>query len=431
MRNTILLACLIIYGVLTSLLIVRVPIGVAPDEGAHLEYARYLLDKNSLPVFEARGANFPGYEFHQPPLYYGLCALAGRVLQPQDLPFAARFISLVCGALTLVFLWHSLRLLFPDDRVLAPLATGFAALWPLHIGVGASAGNDALVGLMCAGIFWSVARLAARAQKEKNAARDVVLIGVFFGLGMLTKSSCLPVGLAGLGAAMHLARRQSTPFASLRAALIVSGVALLICGAWLARNTMLYGDPLAARIFDEAFKNSSPRPADLMAATGVSLFEYCRAYFLILFATCWGFFGGPNTAIKVLNPFGRGVAPAAFQALPLMLACLAATVLAIWGCFKEKFDGTNAQGATQRIALLWWGVGLLLVCAALFRFNLIQFQAQARYLHPALLPMALVSALGWKGVLGSRRALLGFFVVFSVTLILITLWNALGWQTLV
>lgn len=430
MKSTVLWACLAAYGVLTALVIFSVPIGAAPDEGAHLEYAQYLFDKNSLPVFQAQGANFPGYEFHQPPLYYSVCAVVWKALPPGSRPFAARLVSLLCGALTLVFLWHSIRLLFPDNEVLAPLATSFCALWPLHIGVGASAGNDALAGLLCAGMFWAIARLAALIKKGEYSARDVALAGLFFGLGMLTKSSCLAVGIASLGAVWHLSRESAITRAALRDVAIVVGVALLVCGAWLLRNTMLYGDPLAAQIFDIAFKNSSPSPSNLMAATGVSFGEYLRAFFLILFATCWGFFGGPNTAIKILNPFGSGVAPVAFTALPLMLLCLLMTVLAGWGLFR-KHDATISAARPQQIALLWWGAGFVLVVLALARFNLSHFQAQARYLHPALLPMALAFTLGWQRVLAERRRLVFFAGVFGVVLIVITLWNVFGWRTLV
>jgi hypothetical protein len=429
-------ACLAVYGVLTALLIVAVPINAAPDEGAHLEYVQYLLDQKAFPVFEAKGANSPGYEFHQPPLYYAACAAIGEALPASARPYAARFVSLLCGIGALIFLWNAVRLLFPGNEVLAIIATGFGALWPLHIGVGASAGNDALAGLMCAAMFWSIARLSAR---QEYSWRDAALIGVFFGLGMLSKSSCLTVGIAALGATWHLTRRAHGNRVALRSTLMAAAIALVVCGAWLVRNQVLYGDPLAARIFDEAFKNSSPRPAAVMAATGVNFLEYLRAYFIVLFATCWGFFGGPNTAIAVLNPFGNRVRPevAALQAqtllpvLPLILICLVATVIAKLGFLKWLWEKWLAVEPVTKVALLWWGAGLWLVYLALLRFNLIYFQAQARYLHPALLPMCLLLALGWQRVLGTGRMLRIVSALFALVLVVITLWNVFGWRTLV
>lgn len=407
--------------------------GVAPDEGAHLEYAKYLAQNKSFPIFEPKGANAPGYEFHQPPLYYALAAVGYAALPATAADYAARGISLVCGLLTLVFLWHSIRLLFPEDKILAPLATGLGALWPLHIAVGASAGNDAIAGAMCAGVFWSIARMAKRVELEQDSWQDAAIIGLFCGLGMLSKSTALVISIAGIGAAWQLSRGSKNTRAFVPP-ILVTGTMLLICGPWLARNTALYGDPLAARIFDEAFKNSSPRPQALIAATGVSLLKYIRALFVILFATCWGFFGGPNTAVQMLNPFGtRGPRFEAYSALPLMLFPFLATIVALWGFVKWKIQDwkTSDLPDESRIALLWWGVGFFLAILALARFNLIQYQAQARYLHPALLPMCLVFALGWRMILGEGRALRICAVGFGGVLLLVTLWNVFGWKTLV
>lgn len=435
LNSKFLLAVLLLYTVLTALLIARVPIGGAPDETAHLEYAQFLATQKKVPVFEPKGANEPGYEFHQPPLYYSLVA-PFYLLSPAAAPYVGRVVSLVCGGLSLIFLWHSLSLLFPGNPVLVRLATGFAAIWPLQIAVSASGGNDALTGALCAGMLWSVARLAEQLTGEKYSWRDAALVGVFFGLGMLTKTSALLIGIASVGAVFHLVYVRKSTSVALLAAGLVCGVALLLSGGWLVRNTMLYGDPLAAQIFDEAFAKSSPRPQAIMAATGVSIFQYLRAFFTILFATCWGFFGGPNSAITMLNPFGtRGPRFEAFTALPLMVFPFLATALAAAGFLKWKWRSWKTTelfaAAPKQIVLLWWGIGFLLVVLALARFNLVYFQAQARYLHPALLPMSLVFALGWREVLGENRALRVFAVGFGTVLLLLTLWNIVGWQTLI
>ena len=432
-----------IYFCLTAALIAQVPLGDAPDESAHLDYVEYIATNIQLPVFLNTPAPHYGYEFHQPPLYYVACAplwkVAVATIGKVAAGYVCRLVSLLCGVLTLWLLWHSIRIMFPDDAVLAPLATGFAALWPLHQGVGAAAGNDALAGLICAAIFWSMARLSF--ESRENVRRDAMLIGIFFGLGMLTKSSCLAVGFAGGAATWHLSKRARNTKSAFQNSFVAVAIALLICGAWLTRNQILYGDPLAAKAFDIAFKQSSPRPQTVMAAMHVNLLEYIRAFFVVLFATCWGFFGGPNLAITALNPFGKPVTPdvAAVQAnetlkaLPMMLACATATVLAAWGFVKWGFAALRAKRGwdPRRIALLWWGVGLLLIFAVLAKFNLSYFQAQARYLHPALLPMALIFALGWRQLFITRRALMIFSGLFGAVLLLITLWNIVVWKTLV
>ena len=248
---------------------------------------------------------------------------------------------------------------------------------------------------------------------------------------MLSKSTALVIAMAGIGASWHLARRnRSNPAAPF----IVAGVMFCICGLWLVRNTILYGDPLGARIFDEAFASSPSRKEFVQAATGATGFAYLRAWLTIAFATCWGFFGGPNTAIAMLNPFGsRGPRFEAFSVLPLMIFPFATTIVAIFGTVKWKLrEWKNpVLPMLPKIALIWWSLAFFGVVLVLWRFNLTYFQAQARYLHPAFLPMCLIFALGWRTIFGAGRALKIFSFGFGGVLLLITLWNVFGWKTLV
>jgi hypothetical protein len=430
-NNKFLIACLLVYAVLTGLLIATVPMGHAPDEMAHMEYAQHLAEKKSLPVFEPTGANAPGYEFHQPPLYYALVAPFYMVSESAA-PYAARSISLVCGALTIAFLWQALGWFFPNDNTLRFIATGLAGIWPMHIAVGASGGNDALSGMFCAAMLWAVARMVPRVETGAINWRDGALLGLFFGLGLLTKSTALVVGIVALGGALHLVRRsERVSYVPLAAAI---GVTALLGGWWLVRNTMLYGDPLAAKIFEEAFTKSSPGPQALMQGLGLSLIEYLRAFFVILFASCWGFFGGPNTALSMLNPFGvTGPKAEAMTVLPVMLIPFLATFVALWGYSKWKWQEWKQPilPILPKIGLIWWGLAFWAVALVLLRFNLTYFQAQARYMHPALLPMCVIFALGWREILDEGRALRVFAIGFGGVLVLLTLWNAFGWRTLV
>ncbi|MDQ3814723.1 MAG: hypothetical protein M3347_12330 [Armatimonadota bacterium] len=442
LRRWLLPALVTAYAVLTLLLIVRVPMGAAPDEMAHIEYVQYLATQGGLPIFRPLGALHPGYEFHQPPLYYALCASLYRAAPDEVRNYLCRLVSLLCGAATLVFLWHSVVALFPQNRELPVLATGFAALWPMHQGVGASAGNDALAGLVCAASFWVMARGARRPWQTNES----ILLGALIGLGLLTKNTCLVIAPAALGAAWMWAQRSSTTHADsqgdLSAALksigAIAAVALVVSGWWLWRNTRLYGDPLALRIFDEAFSKSSPRPGALMTGLGLSLPAYLRALLLILFATTWGFFGGPNTAIEKLNPFGvlrptPEAAQAVLWASVPMLTCAAATVVAAIGLWRWM-QTWRSYDLVTRTALLWWLCGFVLVLLAWVKFNIMQYQAQARYLHAALLPMALGGALGWQQALGSLWKGHGLWIgaaLLALTLVGLTLWNAFGWRTLV
>jgi threonine/homoserine efflux transporter RhtA len=121
-------------------------------------------------------------------------------LVPPDAQFyITRFVSLLCGVLTLVLLWRSMRALWPNDPLLAALATGFAALWPLHQSVGAMTNNDAMAGLAAAAVFHHIAQIGGRGWR----ARDAAILGLFCGLGVLSKSTSLVLGIVALGAAWH------------------------------------------------------------------------------------------------------------------------------------------------------------------------------------------------------------------------------------
>jgi hypothetical protein len=204
----------------------------------------------------------------------------------------------------------------------------------------------------------------------------------------------------------------------------------------MLRNQMLYGDPLALGAISQRFENIGSRTW-MFFASGITLDMYLQAVMLILFCTAWGFFGGPNTAFEMFRPFDRGpvklfaMGPLAVSATVLaMLVCIVAMALATLGLVRAARRWTELSVDTRAV-LMWWGIGALLIFAAWARFNFVQFQAQARYLHPALLPFALAFAAGWLQVLGRGRALRIGAVVLGLTLLGLTLWNIFGWRTLV
>jgi len=202
-------------------------------------------------------------------------------------------------------------------------------------------------------------------------------------------------------------------------------------GWWLVRNQMLYGDPLAMGVFQKAFSQSSLGPA-LFFAAGIGALTYLRALFTITFCTFWGLFGGPNTALKIVNPFGAsGAQSIALAALPLVLIFLAASIIGIWGIWRKLRGGFDKSTFTH-IILTWWMLEFALVVLSWVQFNTHFFQAQARYLHPALLPIAAGLCFGWAHIWGDKdKKLTAVSVVVALAMIAVSLWNILGWRTLV
>jgi hypothetical protein len=182
--------------------------------------------------------------------------------------------------------------------------------------------NDAMAGLAAAAVFHQIAQIGARGWRTRDAA----ILGLLCGLGILSKSTSLVLAIAAFGAAWQFSGMSTaqqrvldatnaenkpgeveeqgsgiTP--RLRAALLLIFAALLVCGPWMARNQILYGDFLALGAISQRFENIGSRTW-MFFASGIPLDTYLRAVALILFCTAWGFFGGPNTALGMLNPFG-------------------------------------------------------------------------------------------------------------------------------
>ncbi len=439
---------LVVYTLLTGALIARVGMNSTPDEAAHLSYVEYLATQNQLPVFQVLSAqeNPGGYEFHQPPLYYAVCALGWKLLPPGVENYFCRVVSLLCGLGALVLLWAAVRHLMPTRPELANWATGFAALWPMHQAVGASAGNDAAAGLVCAALFHQIARLS----QQKITMRSCVVVGALIGIGLLTKTSCLTVSLAALGAlgwwtwqqdraeiaAGTTPRSTLTPYFAVMLTLIVT---IAVGGWWLVRNRFLYGDPFGQSAFNRAFAfnlqtgQGSVGLTEFLAA-GVSIGTYFQALLLSMFWTCWGFWGGPESARGVVNPFTGAIREQMLApVLPLIVLCALATLVTCVGLVMRRGQ-SEVTGASQQ-ALNWWTIGLALVGLAWLIFA-VRYMAggQARYWNPALLPLALYAVMGWRSFwenIGGEKALRVVTFIMGAALVWLTVWNISVWRTLV
>ncbi len=461
--------CIGVYVLLGLALAWQVPLAKAPDEAAHWEYIEHVATLRSLPVFAGAAPPAPGYEFHQPPLYYILCAPLWAASGAGVQNYWARVASLACGALTVWLVLLSARALFgfaERGERLARRAAMLCALWPLHLAVGASSNNDALGGLFCAALFYRLALLSRRAP----TVRDGVWIGVLCGLGLLSKSTTLTVATAAMLGLWHLARRAfaspqqeaqalepepaaepshpgrrtpqvlaATPgSANLlaepgRVLGAAAGASLLVCGWLLARNTVLYGDALALGAFSRAATSIGPGLAEF-ALAGVSAVLYFRNLLVILFASAWGFYGGPNSALESLRPFTHRPAwPGGWLGLAA-LALMAASTYVLLRVLALGWRGLgrlrSGSGSARDWVWLWWSVGLGLVALAWLQFALAHFAgAQARYLHAALLPVCVLAARAWDDLPRALRLPLG--VGLGLVLLGLTLANVLGWQTLV
>ena len=160
---------------------------------------------------------------------------------------------------------------------------------------------------------------------------------------------------------------------------VCTGVALALCGWWLVRNVMRYGDPLAGRAFLHAFVDR-PTPRGMMKLFGLDQFGYAEMVMGLTAASTLGMFGPIRGNMFAFYPYQVYVAAAALG------------LLALIGFLVHLRREKPADWQRQ----MWWVSGLLgvLLLVSFIRFNCSFFQAQARYLFPALPAVALAVSLG-------------------------------------
>jgi hypothetical protein len=367
-----------------------IPLGKGPDETAHVRYIESLAQDHHLPVFDPAHPD-PNYEFHQPPLYYLLCLPVYNLSHGGDSgQQAVRFFTLLLS-LPLIYLTFALgRRLAPDDPWVGVAAASVVAFLPMQLSIATTIGNDALTEVLAAGLLLLLISYVTAAARHRSgeaqappSANAMVSAGVLMGLAMLTKSIAvllLPVAwLAALFAARGPDGYRWRPML-VRAAL-ATGVALIICGWWLVRNQMLYGDLLAQKAFLRAFEGLRPSPQSFMQQFHVtSVGSYIGQVIIWTMASATGVFGPVHG-----NRF-------AFFPYYIYLTTGVTALVAAFGF--ARYLGRTKLADWQRQG--WWlsGAFALLLLGSFVRFNLSFFQAQARYLYPVLPAAAVAYCLG-------------------------------------
>ena len=256
-----------------------------PDENAHMMYVQTVAGGH-LPVFTDAAH---GYENHQPPLYYALCAPVSLAAHGQGEPAATRavrWVSILLGALLILVTYRCILTLLPEEPSLALGAAAFVGLMPSNVALSASVTNDALTNLLMAVGLWLLAAFTRGASDQRAA-----WLGVVLGLGLWTKTSTLLLFPTVLFACYLMARQKALPSpTAARFAAIAVGIGAILGAPWLLRNQILYGDPLAQHIFVSAFSQTAQAGTMTHFLFHDSLFAYLGGVTLWTFASFWGGF---------------------------------------------------------------------------------------------------------------------------------------------
>ena len=422
--HSLLILILLVYLVLGILYAVYTPAWQAPDEPAHYNYVRYLVQNGAFPVLqmgdyphtymeEIKSQHFPPsmsidpirYEYHQPPLYYVLAApvfaLSGGALLP------LRLFSVLLGAGLVLLVYLIARRVAPARPFIAVAAAAFAAYLPQHLASASQAGNDILAELLLAMVLyvlvdWSVlpaSRFAAgRAFSFRHGPGARLTLGLLLGLVLITKTTAyIAVPLAG-GVLLWLWLRERAP-----ARCILGDVALVALPAavlalpWYARDIAVYGWPdfLGLNRHD-AIVVGQMRTAEFLTQSGWN--GYLDRMLTFTFKSFWGVFGWlgvfMDARVYVLLTLFSGAMLGglllrlyAGRAHPSGAAVSSAAVL-----------GAPASGLGLRLL----AISALLTLLVYAWYNMQFVQTQGRYLFTALVPVAIAVAMGWQAALEPR-----------------------------
>ena len=358
----------------------------APDEAAHVTYIRTLA-AGRLPT-QANSASDPlGYEWHQPPLYYGLGVKALSFG-----PKVVRIISIICGVCAIVLIFQMARLLVPDEPLIAIAAAGIAALTPSHIAITSAVNNDPLLEVC----FSAALFVMLQALRSGFTFWRAGWLGVALGAACLTKATgvlLIPVALF----ALYLYRKSGeTPVSLLQNVIWCFGVALALCGWWYGRNAILYHEVLPIQAFNRAFGETAQASDVVNGGLGLGV-DGWPGYFALVgqwtFQSFWAVYGTPVSARSGVPIF---LPPSLYLLLAGIAVSMAAGLTILHLRRKTVFNEMQRYG----IWLLFAALGL--VALSFFGFILHYFQTQARYLYPAESAICVLGAMGWLALFPAK-----------------------------
>ncbi|MCP4357428.1 MAG: DUF2142 domain-containing protein [Chloroflexi bacterium] len=425
------------YLLITLAYSVSNPLFEAPDEHWHYFTVQHIKDTQTLPVVTEDYDEWLGQEAAQPPLYYLLAAalispintanareqvwlnpffyagdasilanLNQVVHTPQEatpwqgMPLAAhllRFFSAVLGLGTLLCIFGSGRLLWPDKPGYALLATAVTAFLPQYNFVHASISNDPLIIFLSSVALWQLLWLW---QNQVSGPR-LLLLGISCGLAALTKNAGILLLIYTIAVLFLRALKDNTVAKKeniirwgWQTAVYVILPTFLIAGWLWGRNMQLYGDFTATEPFIRIADGDRGYTLLQVFGESGSLIRSAVAVFgwFNLLAPTWVYavWGGIvllGMGGVIYNLYREGLEIGDWR-----LRAISNLQSPISNLPQKYFPA---------VLLLTW---FLLIYAGLAAFMMRTPAAQGRLLFPAIVPLALGLAYGltrwpWRSIL--------------------------------
>ena len=390
----------------------------APDEPAHLQAIMEVRKQYRLPEIHFDVGNPPGgvigapgdqavrdyavslknpyslvpYESTQPPLYYlaaGLVALPFPP-DPQTVLYLSRLVAVLFGAGAVYFCWKATRQLAPYAPLWAVSTAAIVALLPQFCFNSATASNDSAANFAGAMAFYAW----FRGLRQPDYDPWLLKAGAILGLAILAKLTSLALVpgllLLLLFRTFRTGSSLSRPGAYLRNGLRMATGAFVgtiaICGWWLLRNVLVYGEVTGA---NDTIKYYTGKFVllDLADTRSRDLFiQYS-------WESLWGRFGWLDISLPpefYQQAIYFTIALVALSGLAALLAIARAIV-------QHRLPIYGLQAAFSMAAVA------ITLLVGYMQFNLtVAFEAQARYFFLLLLPFALLLTGGLYALVPGR-----------------------------
>ncbi len=406
----ILLVLLIVFLAIGAAYAISTPQWQAPDEPAHYNYIKYIVEHGALPVLQAGdydqayNENFTRtpqntqkllidplrYENYSPPLYYLLAAPIYAATEGWLV--ALRLLSVALGGALVVVAYLIGAEVFPDRLHIALGGAAFAAFVPQHVAMLSAVNSDVMAELLIALCVYQALRLFRSPQPSQRA---VLMLGVTLGLGLLTKATvyytALPVVIVAL--IWHARLHAHLPLRAVPGPrtthYVLVFVPALTLGALLwVRNLGVYGGlDILGLARHNAIVVGQPTTAEWITQYGFA--DTLWRGLTTAFHSFWGQFGW----MAVPMP----------DNVYLILGALSAAGVVGWvwwlivRCRRQVAGCSGPHGVLLTLLVVLTFGGLLY-------YNLTFVQHQGRYLFPALIPLGLLFTLGLDQWLSKIKA---------------------------
>jgi tetratricopeptide (TPR) repeat protein len=373
------------------------------DAGDHLYYIEYIQKHKALPLPNE------GWEMFQPPLYYIISAATlssfGLTVSDGVGVMVLRLLTLCFGLVHIVFVFLSLRLLFPGQIGRQMVGLVLAAFLPMNLYLSHYVTNETLAALLVSVSIYLCLRML---KTGTNSWASISALGFVIGAAALTKfTAVLVVPFIVVALARQTFARREGVGTGLKKLGSMLGIAILVSGwhyvrLWKQTGRVVIGgwDPASGSAW---WQDDGYRVAAWFGRFGESLFHplfSCTASFLDgIYSTMWGdgLCGGASG--MVFRPpwnYNLMVAGYFLAVLPTVLILVGAAASAV----KLVREGGSDRFVLLGLAFAVW-VGLIY-------FNLeVPYYASVKSFFGlcALVPLCFFGAVGWEVLTRERKPL--------------------------